>query len=107
LRFVIALRTLAMPLGVLDSRDFIDLTQSGLDRSALSTCRKDSLMTKEDCRANALKCYRVAQTAGDREVRRTLLELAVQWRELAAQIDRLHQGEITPPAAIGGPKVLH
>jgi hypothetical protein len=64
-------------------------------------------MTKEDCRANAIKCYRVAQTASDCEVRRTLLELAVQWRELAAQIDRLDQGKITPPAAIGGPKVLH
>jgi hypothetical protein len=64
-------------------------------------------MTKDDCRANALKCYQIAQTAGDYEVRRTLLELAVQWRELAAQIDRLHQGENTTPAAIGGPKVLH
>jgi hypothetical protein len=64
-------------------------------------------MTKDDCRANALKCYQIAQTAADYEVRRTLLELAVQWRELAAQIDRLHRGENTTPAAIGGPKVLH
>lgn len=64
-------------------------------------------MTKEDCRANAQKCYQIAQTAGDYEVRRTLLHLTVQWRELAAQIDRLDQGEITTPAALGGPKVLH
>jgi hypothetical protein len=64
-------------------------------------------MTKDDCRANALKCYQSAQTACDYEVRRTLLNLAVQWRELAAQIDRLDRGEITMPAALGGPKVLH
>ena len=48
-------------------------------------------MTKEDCRANALKCYRVAQKAADRDVRRTLLALAVQWRELATQIERLQR----------------
>jgi hypothetical protein len=40
-------------------------------------------MTKDDCRANALKCYRIAQKAADRDVRRTLLDLAVQWGELA------------------------
>ena len=36
-------------------------------------------MTKEDCRANALKCYRIAQKAADRDVRGSLLDLAVQW----------------------------
>jgi hypothetical protein len=46
-------------------------------------------MTKEDCRANALKCYQFAQKATDREVRRTLFDLSVQWRELADQIERL------------------
>jgi len=64
-------------------------------------------MTTEDCRANALKCYRIAQTASDREVRHMLLNLAVEWRELAAQLDRLHQGEAAAPAAVGGSKVLH
>ena len=48
-------------------------------------------MTKEDCRANALKCYQVAQKAADRDVRRTLLSLAMQWRELATQIERLQR----------------
>lgn len=48
-------------------------------------------MTKEDCRANALKCYRIAQKAADRDVRRSLFDLAVQWRELAAQIERLQR----------------
>ena len=64
-------------------------------------------MTKEDCSANALKCYRIAQTASDREVRHMLLNLAVEWRELAAQLDRLHQGAAAAPAAVGGSKVLH
>jgi len=69
-------------------------------------------MTKEDCRANALKCYRIAQTATDREVRHMLLNLAVEWRELAAQLDRLqlnrhHDGEVAAPTVLGGAKVLH
>ena len=55
-------------------------------------------MTKEDCRANALKCYRVAQKALDQDVRRTLLDLAVQWRELAAQIERLQSENAPEPA---------
>jgi hypothetical protein len=41
-------------------------------------------MTKDDCRAKALKCYRIAQKTADRDIRRALLDLAVQWRKLAA-----------------------
>jgi hypothetical protein len=70
-------------------------------------------MTKEDCRANALKCYRIAQKATDRDVRRSLLDLAVQWRELGAQIERL-QWDNAPepalpalPALSGGRPTLH
>jgi hypothetical protein len=64
-------------------------------------------MTKDDCRANALKCYRIAQKAADRDVRRTLLDLAVQWGELATQIERL-QREIAPaPALSGGRPTRH
>ncbi len=64
-------------------------------------------MTKEDCRANALKCYRISQQTRDRDVRRTLLDLATQWRELAAQIERL-QCENTPaPALPDGRPTLH
>ena len=64
-------------------------------------------MTKEDCRANALKCYRVAQKAADQDVRRTLLDLAVQWRELAAQIERLQSENAPEPALPGGQPTLH
>jgi hypothetical protein len=64
-------------------------------------------MTKDDCRANALNCYRIAQKASDRDVRRTLLDLAVQWRELAAQIERLEWKNIPEPALPGGRPTLH
>ena len=64
-------------------------------------------MTKDDCRANALKCYRSAQTAADREVGRTLLDLAVQWRELAARIERLQRQGAPPPALLAGRPTLH
>jgi hypothetical protein len=64
-------------------------------------------MTKEDCRANALKCYRNAQKAADREVRRTLLDLAVQWRELAIQIERLQYENVAEPVFRGGRPTLH
>jgi len=64
-------------------------------------------MTIDDCRANALKCYRIAQNAADQDVRRTLFDLAVQWRELAAKIERL-QWENVPEAALpSGPPTLH
>ena len=64
-------------------------------------------MTKEDCRANALKCYRNAQKAADREVRRTLLDLAVQWRELATQIERLQYENVAEPVFRSGRRTLH
>jgi hypothetical protein len=64
-------------------------------------------MTKEDCRANALKCYRIAQNAVDRDVRHMLLDLAVQWRELAAQIERLQWENIPEPALPSGRATLH
>ena len=64
-------------------------------------------MTKEDCRANALKCYRIAQKASGRHVRRALLDLAAQWRDLAAQIERLQWENAPEPALAGGPPTLH
>jgi len=64
-------------------------------------------MTKNDCRANALKCYQIAQVAADRDVRRTLLDLAVQWRELAAQIERLQWQNSPEPALLDGRPTLH
>ena len=64
-------------------------------------------MTKEDCRTNALKCYRVAQKAADRDVRRMLLDLAVQWRELAWQIEQLQWGNAPEPILRGARPTLH
>ncbi len=64
-------------------------------------------MTKEECRTNALKCYRIAQKAADRDVRRMLLDLAVQWRELAAQIERMQWANVPAPAFPGGRPTLH
>ncbi len=39
-------------------------------------------MTSPECRAKALECYRIAQQAADPATRHSLLNLAVQWREL-------------------------
>jgi hypothetical protein len=64
-------------------------------------------MTKDDCRAKALKCYRIAQKTADRDIRRALLELAVQWRKLAVQIERLQWQSAPPPALFGGRPTLH
>ena len=64
-------------------------------------------MTKADCRANALKCYRIAQKAADRDVRHTLLDLAVQWRELAVRIERLQWENAREPDLPAGHPTLH
>ena len=49
----------------------------------------------------------MAQKALDQDVRRTLLDLAVQWRELAAQIERLQWENAPEPALPGGQPTLH
>jgi len=64
-------------------------------------------MSKDDCRAKALKCYRIAQKTADRDIRRALLELAVQWRELAVQIERLQRQSAPAFALPGGCPTLH
>jgi hypothetical protein len=46
-------------------------------------------MTSHECRAKGLECYRAAQKAADPATRHSLLNLAVQWRELAIKMDRL------------------
>jgi hypothetical protein len=48
-------------------------------------------MTSHECRAKALECYRAAQKAADPATRHSLLNLAVQWRELAIKMDRLNE----------------
>jgi hypothetical protein len=39
------------------------------------------------CRAKAVECERLAQSAHDPKVRRQLRKLAADWRELAMQIE--------------------
>jgi len=48
-------------------------------------------MDAEICRENALKCFRLAQMTADTEVRWSLLQLMVQWRQLADQFDQLNR----------------
>ena len=48
-------------------------------------------MDAEICRENALKCFRLAQMTADTEVRRSLFQLMVQWRQLADQFDQLNR----------------
>jgi len=49
-------------------------------------------MTSGECRTKAVECYRAAQKAADYETRRALLDLVVQWRELASRMDRINVG---------------
>jgi hypothetical protein len=53
-------------------------------------------MTSHECRAKALECYRAAQKAADPATRPSLLNLAVQWRELATKMDRLSKDASHP-----------
>jgi hypothetical protein len=53
-------------------------------------------MTIHECRAKALECYRAAQKAADPATRHSLLNLAVQWRELAIKMDLLNKDDVTP-----------
>jgi hypothetical protein len=64
-------------------------------------------MTKDECRANALKCRRIAKKATDRDVRRTLFDLSLQWRELADRIERLEWENTPEPALRGERPTLH
>ena len=73
----------------------------------MQTSEHARAMTKDDCRANALKCCRIAQKATDRDVRRTLFDLSVQWRELADRIERLEWENMLEPASPGGRPTLH
>ena len=45
-------------------------------------------MDPEELRVIARECYQLSQEAVDPEIRRTLLELAVRWRELAELADK-------------------
>lgn len=57
-------------------------------------------MDCEECRVNALTCYRLAQGLRDTNLRRDLLALMVQWRELAELIEETRRSR-TGSAGIG------
>ena len=84
-----------------------DLTQSGFPGVALCRLWEHARDDQRRLQSQRLKCYRVAQKALDQDVRRTLLDLAVQWRELAAQIERLQWENAPEPALPGGQPTLH
>jgi hypothetical protein len=46
-------------------------------------------LTPDECRANARECYRLAKTIIEPELKRLLLDLMVQWRQLAGRIERI------------------
>jgi hypothetical protein len=60
-------------------------------------------MTSNDSRAKARECYRVAQKTAHYDARHLLLRLVVQWRELAALMDRLNRDD--PPFRVA--RTLH
>jgi hypothetical protein len=64
-------------------------------------------MTSSECRARAVECYRLAQKTADPETRHTLLGLAIQWRELATQIDRANSGRLPSPGIGNLRQVTH
>jgi hypothetical protein len=74
-------------------QETFDLAQKLLSRRLLVLPQASELvpMTSHECRAKALECYRIAQKAADPETRHSLLNLAVQWRELAIKMDRLNK----------------
>ena len=49
------------------------------------------MISSDDFRAKAVECDQAAQEATDYDTRRALLDLAVQWRELAGLIDRVNR----------------
>ncbi len=59
-------------------------------------------MDSQECRANALKCCRLAHGLASTQLRQDLLKLMVQWRELAVQIEKLKPPRPSGEASIGG-----
>jgi hypothetical protein len=50
-------------------------------------------MTPADYRARAEECIRIANSHHDADMRKRWLELAQQWRALAAQVENMNLGE--------------
>jgi hypothetical protein len=48
------------------------------------------MISSDDCRTRAVECHQAAQKATDYDTRRALLDLAVQWCELASQMDAVN-----------------
>ena len=55
------------------------------------------MILSDDFRAKAVECDQAAQEATDYDMRRALLDLAVQWRELAGLMDRVNRKDALWP----------
>jgi len=51
---------------------------------------QNALMKAQECRENALNCYRLSQTTSSGDDRQALLTLMMRWQQLAEQIDQVN-----------------
>jgi hypothetical protein len=56
-------------------------------------------MTPAEYRQRADACIRIANSQHDADMRQRWVELARQWRTLAAQVEEMRLGEFTPNGA--------
>jgi hypothetical protein len=55
------------------------------------------MISSDNFRAKAVECDQAAQEVTDYDMRRALLDLAVQWRELAGLMDRVNRKDALWP----------
>ena len=51
------------------------------------------MVSSDDCRTRAVRCYQAAQNGTDYSARQALLGLAVQWCDLASRIDSMNSDD--------------
>jgi hypothetical protein len=56
----------------------------------------EATMNAHDCLTNALTCYRLAQGSDDTKIRKKLLLLMSEWRDLANEIVEREKSERLP-----------
>jgi aryl-alcohol dehydrogenase-like predicted oxidoreductase len=67
---------------------------AGFERlRAAGKIRSWGVISSDDCRTRAVECYQAAQNATDYDARRALLGLAVQWLELASQMESVNSDD--------------
>jgi hypothetical protein len=53
-------------------------------------------MNADNCLANALTCYRLSRESDDTKVRKKLLLLMSEWRDLADEINEIEKSKRAP-----------